>query len=387
MDWAAIQSASLAAVKTVMGNQSFDVLWEHQYEAGHVAADTNVRLQVIQDDVIATQIRYFLSGNVLSEKEWQDRRLVVQFNVATLNQTMVSSSYAIASKIRGGMNLQPIQDLFALAGLSPSAIGSTFVVDEVNDKQRWESQSAFEITFNAVEIVTIAEHDFGFIDAVEWSGSLSGSRSGDIITLADFVTGAFHPSGVAPATDLTGLMDEGLIVFDFESEKTVNFNFVFPDEPHAIVFTMADPTNGLVYYQGETFTSASFGINISAPWSGSIRYRAIWSNVLPNYPATVTSSLQATSGVLSASARNIHTKDFTGSPKVDWDSYYWALSEQPQEFFISHWSLGHATGIPVITTDGFDADNASGSIAAAFSIPENNSAGKLHHIAFVSQSI
>lgn len=386
MDWAAIQSSSLAAVKTVMGNQSFDVLWKNQYESGYVAANTNVRIELIQDDVISSDIRFFLSGNVLSEKEWQNRRLTFQYNVSTLTQTMVSSSNAIASKIRGGLNLQPIQDLFALAGLSPSNIGSTFIVDEVKDRQRMRSQAAFEVTFNAVEIVTIANHDFGFIDAVEWSGSLSGSASGGIITIADFVSGAFHPSGVAPATDLTGLMDEGLIIFNNESEKTVSFNFVFPDEPHAIVFSLSDTTNGQVYSQGGTFTSASFDINISAPWSGSIRYRAIWSNVRPNYPATVTSSLHPASGVLSASVRRLHTKDFTGMPKVDWDSYYWALSSQPQEFFVSHWSLGHNTGIPVITTDGFDTNNASGSIATAFSIPGNNSAGTLHHAAFVSGS-
>lgn len=204
-------------------------------------------------------------------------------------------------------------------------------------------------------------------------------RHRDFFIIKGFESTSF-PSGI------TALFDEALIYFNWEDEKTHNFTFAFPDNPHAIVMTVHDDvsSSGGVYLQGISYNSESMTIGASAPFSGSVRYRAIWSPLVPEYPATVTSSLSPASGVLFTSAKQVDVQTALSGLGLNWNVDYLALDQQPTHFWISHWSDGNETGIPVITTDGFDENTASGSVAAPIFNPTGGSAGTFHYIAFVS---
>lgn len=386
MDFSLIQSASVAAVKTILEQQDFDVLWEHSWEAGNLPANSNVRISYVSDDIVGRPyIRFESSGTfpncVLIEKEWQDRSLVLQYNVHTLNQTLSASAPSIASQIRSGFNLTPIQEILAEAGMSPSFVGPFVDNSEVGDRHRVKSQGTFEVTFNVTSIGRITEHNIGPIAAVEISGSVTGSQ---VYNVDMWITSAFYPS--PSASLVTALFDEALIPFNWEDQKSQNFTFAFPDAPHAIVMTVQDDvsSSGGVFLQGVNYTTESLTIAASAPFSGSVRYRAIWSPLHPNYPATVTSSLHPASGVLSASARQQLPQYAMGAFGTNWNVNYWSLVDDPTHFWINHWSYGEEVGIPVITTDGFGPSTASGSVAAPIFATDGGFAGKLHYIAFIS---
>jgi len=386
MDWQAIQSSSLSATKLALQQSDFDVLWEHSWEAGYLPANSFVRISVVSNEVIGRpHIRFEESGSglncVLLEKEWQDRQLVLQFNVSTLNQTLSASANAVADDIVGRFNHSQIQSIYSQAGMSPVFYGPIIDNSEVGDRHRTTSNATFEVTFNVTSFKTINEWNVGPITAVEISGVLSGGMSPYNIDM--YITSAYASSSFP---QISGLMDDDLVPFHWESSKTVNFNFEFPKDPQSVVLYVADDVDntGGVFIQGTTFNSGGFTVEVSAPFSGTIGYRAIYSPLSPNFPATVTSSLHPASGTLSASAGQVHTKYFSGNPATTWSLNYYALNQQPTDFYITHWSLGHDTGIPVITVDGFNSASASGSIDAPLVLDDNGSAGKLYNIAFVS---
>jgi hypothetical protein len=379
VEYALIQSASLAAVKTVLGDSSFDVLWKHQWEAGNLPASSYVRLSMIQDRIVGRPyIRFEASGSgqdaVLIEKEWQDRQVIIQYDVSTLNQSLENSAIAIASKIRGGYNLTPVQEIFRRSGLSPANIGTYIDNSEVGDRQRVNSQGSFEVVFNATEVTRIEAHSIGPIGAVEISGTLTNGKTYHIDS---WITSSFF------FQHNIVLFDEGFVPFHNTDETSHAFTFGFPSAPDAVVISLYEDidNSGGVFLQGIEYNTASFSVAASAPFSGSVRYRAIWSSNLPKYPTFVTSTLEPISGVLIATAGKSHTQNLFGTPKTNWILDYQNLPVDPTDYDITHWAYGKQTGIPIINIDNVNFDAISGSIAAPF---DKYNAGLFHSIAVIS---
>lgn len=108
--------------------------------------------------------------------------------------------------------------------------------------------------------------------------------------------------------------DEGLINFENTDFQIQGFTSCFSNIPDAVVLTVepvSDFSNNIIPY-GISFTSCSMSIGLSAKFSGSIRYRAIYSST--GYPAFATSSFAPSSGVFTVIAGHVtasNTDNFT----------------------------------------------------------------------------
>ena len=83
----------------------------------------------------------------------------------------------------------------------------------------------------------------------------------------------------------TGEYDEGIISFMNSDEETGAFNFTFSASPIVVLTLETDP-DVIVNTFGITVTDSGITVGTSAPFSGSVRYRAIYA---PSYPAIVSS--------------------------------------------------------------------------------------------------
>jgi hypothetical protein len=97
--------------------------------------------------------------------------------------------------------------------------------------------------------------------------------------------------------------DEGIITFTAEESTNQAFNFVFSGVPQAVVLT--HETYGTneprINYFGLNFTTSEMNVAASAPWTGTLRYRAVYSNT-GLYPRVVTSSFAPLSGTFNVMA-------------------------------------------------------------------------------------
>jgi hypothetical protein len=102
---------------------------------------------------------------------------------------------------------------------------------------------------------------------------------------------------------ILGEYDEGLISFNNESEKTVVFGITFTNSP-IVVFTMEEaypgaPNSENVAIFGFTASTTGSHLGVSAPFSGTVRYRAAFAGVYPSY---FQSAFAPASGTFRASA-------------------------------------------------------------------------------------
>lgn len=108
--------------------------------------------------------------------------------------------------------------------------------------------------------------------------------------------------------DISGLLgeyDEDLIHFNNESIKTFSYNFVFSSNP-TVVFSQnvadtAQPNTENINIFGINRTTAGGIVALSAPYSGTIRYRAAYAPAYPSYFTGTLASIAPTSGVFIAS--------------------------------------------------------------------------------------
>lgn len=108
-----------------------------------------------------------------------------------------------------------------------------------------------------------------------------------------------------PSLLVLGEYDEDLIHFNNEDFKNFNFNFVFSNEP-ILVFSQgtADPAqpnteNINIYGIAKNVSGALVGL--SAPYSGTIRYRAAYAATYPSVFTGSVASIAPTSGTFIAS--------------------------------------------------------------------------------------
>lgn len=308
INWDNIQSASLSATSTILEDVDFDLVWGHQYEAGYYRNPVHINLNIIFDELLATHIRVSSSATILTETELQDRILTIQFDVRSEYQTLTSSSFALASRIRSGYNLKAIQDIFDDANMSPTRLSNITQIPELDDKHRWTSRASFDVGFSITSITEITNYEIGTIGCVEISGSVTSSQT-------IYPVNAY----ICEPTLYEGEWDEGTITFDNEAEAGTDFSFVFSGTPTAVVLTVDDGDNNNVNVFGLSYSSASVSASVSAPFSGDIRYRAIYST---GYPAIINSPISGTfraSAGITSSIGSIYTASYAGIPPVGGD--------------------------------------------------------------------
>lgn len=135
---------------------------------------------------------------------------------------------------------------------------------------------------------------------------------------------------VAPATPLAEY-DEGLIhFFSISDTGTGSFNFTFSNNPIVVLTVESASLYGEnVNIFGFSYNTSGFTFGLSAPFTGSIRYRAIYS---PTYPAYATSSYSAS---ITASAGSV-----TVTNQTYYTASFSALPGNPFKFLDTAWDIG-----------------------------------------------
>lgn len=129
-----------------------------------------------------------------------------------------------------------------------------------------------------------------------------------------------------------GEYDEGLISFSNETFKAFSFNFTFTSAPTVVYSVNAgtDPTTGNINIYGLGKTAMGAVVGLSAPFTGTIRYRAVYSLAYPQYFLGVAASVAPTAGAFKASA-NVVIPNNLSYVTASWD----ALTTPPIATFAS----------------------------------------------------
>lgn len=167
-----------------------------------------------------------------------------------------------------------------------------------------------------------------------------------------------------------GEYDEGLIHFNSETSKAFSFNFVFTSTP-VVVFTIESPASGVNPLLTNTEYINAYGLSksttgsiagVSAPYSGTVRYRAIFSS---DYPTVCTSSFSA-SFVCSAgtftptsiiTAYTASYDDLEASPSIFLETPWDTGSVSEADVFLSRTSMNSAQATAEISAE-IDSDTS-----------------------------
>lgn len=169
---------------------------------------------------------------------------------------------------------------------------------------------------------------------------------------------------ITPGPQVLAEYDEDLVAFNNTDVAVTSFNFCFSNTPDAVVLSVepsANNDNNIIPY-GITFNSCSMSVGLSAPFSGNIRYRAVYSSF--GYPADVSSSLYPASGTFQVSAGHI-----TASLATDYTASYPAGNTI--EFFAkTAWDFfGNFDNDVFISEESITDSSAEGTISAPLSNP------------------
>jgi hypothetical protein len=157
--------------------------------------------------------------------------------------------------------------------------------------------------------------------------------------------------------------DEGLIPFINTDVTSANFTTCFSSVPDAVVLTIEpanDNSDNIIPY-GLTFDQCSLSVGLSAPFSGNVRYRAIYSSI--GYPAQAQSAFVPASGTFTVSAGSVFVTNatiFTAS--------YAALTSAPSIFYKTPWDSSSNSDVDVfIQNETSSSTTTSGEISAPVS--------------------
>lgn len=154
--------------------------------------------------------------------------------------------------------------------------------------------------------------------------------------------------------------DEGIVAFSNSAFATANFNFCFSAIPDAVVLTV-DPTadnSDYVIPFGYTFNACSMSIGLSAPFTGNVRYRAIYSST--GYPANAQSTLVPASGTFTVAAGYV-----IENGNSDYTASFATLANAPTIFYRTPWDFNaNFDNDVVLTEDSATTSTAMGQISA-----------------------
>lgn len=169
------------------------------------------------------------------------------------------------------------------------------------------------------------------------------------------------------ANDIAGLIgeyDEDLIHFNNETYKNFTYNFTFSSNP-TVVYSQgsADPaqpnTQNLNIF-GISRTTAGGIVALSAPYSGTIRYRAAYASSYPSYFTGSIASISPTAGVFIASVDS-------GMPNNE-------------SFFTASWAPLASAGPVSFKSPYDDNSNFDGNVALSTKYATLNSSGEVVEI-------
>ena len=169
----------------------------------------------------------------------------------------------------------------------------------------------------------------------------------------------FFSDDSLPISFSYGEYDEGLVSFnpmtgEFE---LFNFNFTFSGPPYVTLdVDQVDSFSNINPY-GITFSTTGAYIGISAPYSGTVRYRAIWA---PSYPTLVTSAYTSSWITASAGAVLVNNMD-------EYSSFFGALATLPEEIHQTAWDDSTGTSDIYIETKNITTNYINSSLSALYS--------------------
>lgn len=194
--------------------------------------------------------------------------------------------------------------------------------------------------------------------AVTYSLNLQTTiRHRDFFEIIQATTGT---SNVVPVLVL-GEYDEGLIHFNNTDSTSFSFNFVFSNTPY-VVFSMeqsaptgANLENVNVFGLSKTVSGGMVGL--SAPFSGTVRYRAAYSPTFPaNFTSSFTASIVASAGTIPINYGVAYTASFA------------ALTGPPVEFRNTPFNTS-GSGQPDVWLDPDELTFANNSVNGSISAP------------------
>lgn len=162
--------------------------------------------------------------------------------------------------------------------------------------------------------------------------------------------------------------DEGLVFVSGSDIGTGFFSFTFSQTPIVVLSPESDSINGEnVQVYGLSLDTGSFAFGLSAPFSGNIRYRAIYSSSYPAYAtSSYTASITASAGSTNPGGVAYYTASFA------------ALPGAPFKFYNTAWDFSGNMDVDVALQP-----QTSGSSTATIEISAPMSSS-VHYIAFYS---
>lgn len=176
-----------------------------------------------------------------------------------------------------------------------------------------------------------------------------------------------NTSSTTPAIPVTWQYDEGLVSMNGGEVGTGSFNFAFASSSPIVVLTADSASlwgeNLQVF--GFSRNASSFTFGTSAPFSGTIRYRAIYDSA--GYPSFVTSaytsSITASAGSTVLTNQHMYTASFAALPGL------------PFRFLQTAWLESSTLGDVAFQTQTSSSSTATVEISAPVSVT-------VHYIAF-----
>lgn len=172
MDWSAVQTGLVAAVRLAMDAADYDVGWADRESRWRSAAGC-VRLSPLSFTRRGRdERRYSDEGDFdLQERIYGVRRLTVQFLVEAQDQDLADSAAAIAERIVAGLRRSDVEDLLVVAGIGVATIGETRQINAPDEHDRVRSIWAFDVAFNAH--TSIEGPVIPAVLAVEYAGDIT----------------------------------------------------------------------------------------------------------------------------------------------------------------------------------------------------------------------
>lgn len=153
--------------------------------------------------------------------------------------------------------------------------------------------------------------------------------------------------------------DEDLILFNWQDEATDTFNITFTGNP-IVVLSMETTALGLENVQPYilSYNTSGLTIGVSALYSGSVRYRAIYS---PTYPCVVQRNILEPGLYYNASAGTINPAGAS-----NFSSAYTPLQiGPPTSFFMSSYGSGGQADLNIVSSS-YDLTTVQGELSSHF---------------------